>query len=1037
MPRGNGVMQSSKISERIASSVLGQRKRVLLVENDSHARLVLFNQLKAAGLDVELAANGTIALKKLQEAQFHALILDMLLSGAKGLDVIKRAREAQKSSEFPIFVCTSAKRMGSWSRRGMAAGATKVFDKSNMQVDAIVAEIVGHLLGPRRAKLSPANPVPLEPPLGKECPDEDVDTAAPSETNAEEQPETKDEEISVTRPSATLKDFMLRPFRSMLKRKDSSIAPPPLPDVLPEVAAKNPASESEGSNEDSNPGDGELRILLPQALLKQPHPTPQVPVDDAPAPAPELNLSGQSREQLEKQLRALTQEHADLQKELVTLTKSRDNLRTLVGSAPLGSSESWVEQLQKAQSTASSAQEALQQESARAKQFEEELGTLRQTRNELNTKLAEQEKASAASQQRSSELEQRLQESKSELAKVQADLDKHMVERERSEATLRSQLEAARAVSEKTVSAFREQTTQCMSSLSEMAALRKERDELNAKAASEAEAAQESKLRSAQLEKRLRESTEELERLKRAPGGTEHVGSAASAVQKAEAAYKEEAARCGQFEKQLAKLNDAREEVNEKLSQQEKACSEAQRHSQELEKQLDARAVEIERLKNELAQHTAEHSQVETQLRQQLSQVQASTAKVGAAYEEETTFHTRSAEELLVMRQARDQLNARLEAEQQSVVQSKARIDELERRLSESAIELQGIKSDRDLQASERERLEAECRKITDVREGLDRELTRLRQTQAAQLADASGEVRGRDAVISLARITADLEQQRGERRRMEQRASTLAAQLQTLHEELRKQMEAESAYQDNIAGLERRVQELEQALARSTADLEKETTDRKWAEEQLRANQEIGAQLSQHTNVLDEARQLLAQSQKNQEDLEKRLHNSLASLQDKEAKLQKETTERKRAQETSQELKRKIEEQTQKHALELSKLQSSLQLETLDRKRLESQSMQSRHASLDAERAGRVSVNGLRNQLQGPLENIVQATRRLLEQQLSADSKGLAEAALESAFLMRSSLQKVGETQPESSESSQEAVAQTKTGASLGKPSQ
>jgi len=127
------------------TAVFTKKKRVLLAQDDLRARYTLLDQFNKQGLEVELAANGAIALKKAAAAQFDAIILDILLHGMKGIDLIKQIRAKKGFENIPVFVCASPARMDAWRRKGAKIGATKVFDKSSASPEVIVSEVVAVL----------------------------------------------------------------------------------------------------------------------------------------------------------------------------------------------------------------------------------------------------------------------------------------------------------------------------------------------------------------------------------------------------------------------------------------------------------------------------------------------------------------------------------------------------------------------------------------------------------------------------------------------------------------------------------------------------------------------------------------------------------------------------------------------------------------------------------------------------------------------------------------------------------------------------
>ena len=257
-----------------------------------------------------------------------------------------------------------------------------------------------------------------------------------------------------------------------------------------------------------------------------------------------------------------------------------------------------------------------------------------------------------------------------------------------------------------------------------------------------------------------------------------------------------------------------------------------------------------------------------------------------------------------------------------------------------------------------------------------------------------------------LARAMSDLETERTERHRLEQRAASLAAESQKLHEELRQHLESEQANEHRIAGLLQQMREREQSLTKVSMDLQKEMADRHAVEQQLRATADLGEQLRNHLSLLEDAKKVFASRE---QDLETRLQASLNALRESESSAEKEAAERRRLEESLQTAQRENQRQGESNGMELSKLKSAVQVEQLERKSLEAQALQSRYSSLDSGRVGASMVNGFRNQIRQPIDKLMQSARRLLEIQLEAEPKKLVESLLESALLLQTSVREGG----------------------------
>lgn len=113
--------------------------RILIVEDEPNIVESLSFILGRAGFDVDTVANGIEALDRLRRQSFSALVLDIMLPGMNGLDVLKTIRADHALAMLPVMVLT-AKGQASDRRAAEAIGAdvfvTKPFSN---------AEVVQHV----------------------------------------------------------------------------------------------------------------------------------------------------------------------------------------------------------------------------------------------------------------------------------------------------------------------------------------------------------------------------------------------------------------------------------------------------------------------------------------------------------------------------------------------------------------------------------------------------------------------------------------------------------------------------------------------------------------------------------------------------------------------------------------------------------------------------------------------------------------------------------------------------------------------------
>ena len=95
-------------------------KRILVVEDDAAIRRGLVDALRFAGYEVLQAANGTEGMAQAMRACFDLLMLDLILPGPSGFEILQAAQEARPT--LPVIILT-ARGEESDRVRGLRLGA--------------------------------------------------------------------------------------------------------------------------------------------------------------------------------------------------------------------------------------------------------------------------------------------------------------------------------------------------------------------------------------------------------------------------------------------------------------------------------------------------------------------------------------------------------------------------------------------------------------------------------------------------------------------------------------------------------------------------------------------------------------------------------------------------------------------------------------------------------------------------------------------------------------------------------------------------
>ena len=119
------------------------RAHILIADDDPAIRLVLRHRLEADGYAVQEAGDSTAALAALRSNQFDVALVDIIMPGVGGLDVLSAART--ENIRTLIFVITAASTMNN-AVEAMKRGAHDYLTKPFANLD-LVAAAVGRAVG--------------------------------------------------------------------------------------------------------------------------------------------------------------------------------------------------------------------------------------------------------------------------------------------------------------------------------------------------------------------------------------------------------------------------------------------------------------------------------------------------------------------------------------------------------------------------------------------------------------------------------------------------------------------------------------------------------------------------------------------------------------------------------------------------------------------------------------------------------------------------------------------------------------------------
>jgi len=119
------------------------RTRILIVEDEPNIVESLSFVLRRADFDVDVTASGNDALDKLRRTDYSAMILDVMMPGMNGFDVLRVVRSDRSLSDLPVIVLTAkgqSRDRQTATEIGASAFITKPF--SNAEIVECVRDLV-------------------------------------------------------------------------------------------------------------------------------------------------------------------------------------------------------------------------------------------------------------------------------------------------------------------------------------------------------------------------------------------------------------------------------------------------------------------------------------------------------------------------------------------------------------------------------------------------------------------------------------------------------------------------------------------------------------------------------------------------------------------------------------------------------------------------------------------------------------------------------------------------------------------------------
>ncbi|MEA3248804.1 MAG: response regulator [Patescibacteria group bacterium] len=124
-----------------------KKTKILVIDDDRFLAQIYILTLKKVGYEVLLMENGTDGIEAAKKEKPNAIILDILMPGIDGFQVLRELKKSEKTKSIPVIMLTSLSQKED-EEMGMRGGAEAYLTKSTTLPDDVVKQLT-KLLGGR------------------------------------------------------------------------------------------------------------------------------------------------------------------------------------------------------------------------------------------------------------------------------------------------------------------------------------------------------------------------------------------------------------------------------------------------------------------------------------------------------------------------------------------------------------------------------------------------------------------------------------------------------------------------------------------------------------------------------------------------------------------------------------------------------------------------------------------------------------------------------------------------------------------------
>lgn len=115
-------------------------KTILIIEDDKFLRVLIAKKLIQEGFEVSEAMDGEEGIKKFKEEKPDLVLLDLILPGIDGFEILARMKEDPELAKIPVVILSNLGQEKE-TEKGIRMGAVDYLVKAHFTLSEIIKKI--------------------------------------------------------------------------------------------------------------------------------------------------------------------------------------------------------------------------------------------------------------------------------------------------------------------------------------------------------------------------------------------------------------------------------------------------------------------------------------------------------------------------------------------------------------------------------------------------------------------------------------------------------------------------------------------------------------------------------------------------------------------------------------------------------------------------------------------------------------------------------------------------------------------------------